>query len=130
MTNPLVTISVKRTYGTGRGKKIGLPTINFVIPSDLRLPYGIYAGWLIIGDQKYPSAIHFGPRPQFHESGPSLEAYILNQQFVGTNVNIELQFVKFLRQIKRFASLSKMLDRIEIDISEVKNNLFTSSNPS
>lgn len=118
MKLPLV-IPVKRIQGKGRGKKLGIPTLNFEIPQHLKLPHGIYAGLLISGNKKYKAAIHFGPRPQFNEPDPSLEAYLLDGSTEHFSNNIQLELVKYIRPIQSFVSVEKMLKRIDVDIKEI-----------
>lgn len=116
-------IPVTTTSGKGRGKKLGIPTINFMIPKNLQLPYGVYAGWLSIKSHKHPAAIHFGPRPQFSETDPSLEAYLIAGKVDNLTKEATLQFVKFIRTIQTFPTVNKMLAQIALDIKEVKQCL-------
>ncbi|MCD4761210.1 riboflavin kinase, partial [bacterium] len=60
--------------GAGRGKRIGFPTLNFVVPKRLEHSYGIYCGWVIVEGNKYKAAFHYGPIPTFAEKQQSLEA--------------------------------------------------------
>ena len=122
--NPInVTLPVTVVKGKGRGKKMGIPTLNFAIPKTLKLPHGVYAGWLIAGKNKYQAAIHFGPRPQFDETDPSLEAYLLQNETVSQNAQLQLAFIAFIRQIQRFSSVSEMLKRIAVDVKEINKIL-------
>ena len=55
--------TAKVITGSGRGKKIGYPTINLDlndVPEETK--EGIYAGKTKVEDSEYLSAIHFGPR--------------------------------------------------------------------
>lgn len=118
-----ITISVQRTSGKGRGRQLGIPTFNFMIPTTLKLPYGIYAGYLMNEEKKYKAAIHFGPRPQFNEMDPSLEAYILEGHIENILIETEMEFVAFIRQINSFSTVDAMLQRIDIDINEIEKIL-------
>lgn len=116
-----------KTKGKGRGEELGIPTINFTIPENLDLPYGVYAGWFYNNTQKYQAAIHFGPRPTFNEKDPSLEAYILSGNIEITQDSFMLEFVKLIRDEKtfHFNSESEMLARIAKDVEEIKKVLNT-----
>ncbi len=116
-------ISVIPTTGKGRGEKIGIPTINFVTSPGIRLPFGIYAGRVLSQEIKYKAAIHFGPRPQFNETDPSLEAYLLDKILITQKDNLQLQFVKRVRDIRKFNSIKEMLEQIEKDIIQIKEIL-------
>lgn len=121
--------TVKPTKGKGRGKKLGIPTLNFFIPQSLTLPHGVYAGWLITEDKKYKSAIHFGPRPQFGETDPSLEAYLLDGVLNSIPTDTNLVFTRFIRQIRSFSTVKAMLAQIKQDVREITNYLSTSKTP-
>ncbi len=121
-TTPIV-YKVRRTTGKGRGKKIGIPTINFQIPPELTLPHGIYAGWLYEGKSKYPAAIHFGPRPVFTESDPSLEAFLLDGVIPKMSENHRLEITAFIRPVKQFPTIRDMLIQIDNDIKKIKTIL-------
>lgn len=123
MANLPKIILVKRKSGKGRGKKIGIPTLNFEIPKDLTLPHGIYAGWLRMGNKQYKTAIHFGPRPVFKEKDVSLEAYILDKQTFDYEGDLELEFITFIRNVQSFSSVEKMLNQIEKDLGEIRKIL-------
>jgi len=122
------TIKVQRVSGKGRGKNLGIPTLNFVVPTNLKLPYGIYAGWLTTAEKKYQTAIHFGPRPTFNEIEPSLEAYILEGFIENVPKDLELEFVQRIRDIHtfNFETPELMINQINHDIKEVKKTLVPS----
>ena len=122
--NPInVTLPVTVVKGKGRGKKMGIPTLNFAIPKTLKLPHGVYAGWLIAGKYKYQAAIHFSPRPQFNETDPSLEAYLLQNAIIPQNTELQLTFSAFIRNVQKFPSVSEMLKRIAVDVKEINKIL-------
>ncbi len=114
-----VLISVTPTTGKGRGKKLGIPTFNFSIPRDLTLPHGVYAGWLITGDKRYQAAIHFGPRPQFTETDPSLETYLLDGVLNSKITDAQVVFTHFIRPIRSFPSVNAMLLQIKQDVRKI-----------
>ncbi|MBI4067110.1 riboflavin kinase [Candidatus Gottesmanbacteria bacterium] len=115
-------IKAKVIKGKGRGKGLGIPTINFEIPEDLNISYGVYAGRLLMNKKIYPAAIHFGHRPVFQEEDKSLEAYILDK----FNENItegELEFIKFIREIRNFPNPQEMVNQIKKDVGEIQRIL-------
>lgn len=108
--------------GAGRGKGLGIPTINGAIPRDFPYKHGIYAGWVYTGNKKYPAAIHFGPRPVFDDPKPSLEAHIL-EQVSDVADTIEIELLTHIRDIQHFATPQKMLAQIQKDIQRIKQLL-------
>ena len=115
--------NVVKVAGRGRGKKLGIPTLNFSIPKTIREPHGIYAGWVHANSEKYSAAIHFGPRPVFAESDPSLEAYVLNGTISQDTANFKLELVSFIREIRNFPSTEDMVAQIKKDVLAIKKIL-------
>lgn len=111
--------------GKGRGKTIGVPTINLKIPANLSLEEGIYAAFVEIENKTYKGAIHYGPIPVFKETEKSLEIYLLD----ATEINppqqtpIILDFIKKIRDIQNFENPEEMVKQIEKDVLEISNLL-------
>lgn len=104
------------TNGHGRGKKIGVPTINFKVDT-IDIPHGIYAGYLIDDDKKYKSAIHFGPRPVYNESDPSFEVFIIQKELPVIRIKkYGIEIVGFIREILNFPSEQLMVKQIKKDV--------------
>ncbi len=109
--------------GKGRGKQIGIPTINCRIPEQFDFDEGVYAGWVVVKNKKYPSAVHFGPRPTFSEQDNSLEIYILGDFSQEVPLTVELELVYYIREIRSFVSVDEMKKEIEQDIAKIKRLL-------
>jgi len=136
-------IKVKKVKGKGRGKELGVPTLNFAVPESLKIASGVYAGTLLVSNKSYPAAIHFGPRPVFDEEDTSLEAYIIishsgdpamagdsriDERFWSSqNDEMELEIVKFIREIRNFENSAKMVEQIKKDVKEIKKFLNSKS---
>ena len=105
--------------GKGRGKNLGIPTINAKIPDPFPYKHGIYAGWIYNDTKKYPAAIHFGPRPVFDESDVSLEAHILETIPESINDSIMIELLHFIRDIKTFSDPAKMVAEIARDVRKI-----------
>jgi len=114
----LVTFSAPVVPGAGRGKQLGAPTINVdpqSIPSGVR--EGIYAGYLIWGGQHLPAAIHYGPRPVFHDS-ISFEIHTLDSlPFNVVPPTVEIKLVSHLRDVRDFPSPEALMTQIRADIA-------------
>lgn len=118
-----LTIDVTLTTGKGRGKKMGIPTLNFEIPPNLELKHGIYAGWLIVGSQRFKAAIHYGPRPVFEETDPSLEAYLLEGTEIQHEKPMKIAFQAFIREILHFPTPAALVKQIAVDVEQIKQAL-------
>lgn len=109
--------------GRGRGRRIGFPTINMVIPEGLGATHGIYAGWLYVNDKRHPAAIHYGPIPTFHEVVPTLEAYVLDGTLASVPSEVEVEFVAHIRDIKVFLNAEELTAQIKSDVEDVEKIL-------
>ncbi len=113
--------------GEGRGRKLGFPTANLKLENKLVLPYGVYATWAIVNGKIYPSVTNVGVRPTFQEGGdipPVLvETYLLDtsQDLYGNQ--LEVRFIKRLREEKKFPDLSSLIFQIKIDIEKARKIL-------
>ncbi len=109
--------------GKGRGHRIGFPTINMVIPGELGITHGIYAGWIHVHGVRHPAAIHYGPIPTFQEVAPTLEAYVLDGTIAVVPREISFEIVAQIRDIAMFLSAQELATQIQSDIEEVKKIL-------
>ncbi|KKQ01753.1 MAG: Riboflavin biosynthesis protein RibF [Candidatus Roizmanbacteria bacterium GW2011_GWA2_36_23] len=109
--------------GKGRGKKIGIPTINLAIPKGLDLKTGIYAVWVYISGKKYKGAMHYGPIPTFKEKQSSLEVYLLDVKSITADSTVELEIVEWIRKIKSFSSVNDLTMQIKQDIETIRKVL-------
>lgn len=113
----------KQIRGEGRGHKIGFPTINLIVPNDLVLDQGIYACWVVIEDITYKGALHYGVIPTFNQKEKTMEVHLLDitdQNVPKTeNLNIEIDIVEKLRDIKKFESAEELAMQIDLDVKKV-----------
>ena len=61
--------------GAGRGKKLGIATLNFDPNAARGLKEGIYV-CRVIFERPYWGVLHYGPRPVFGEADNSLEVHL------------------------------------------------------
>ena len=109
--------------GAGRGKRIGFPTLNFEVPENFEHAHGIYCGWVYIGEKKYRAVFHFGPIPTFHESKPTLEAFVLDVEIREEVERAGFQFVKRLRDVENFTSAGDLTIEIREDVKKAREIL-------
>ena len=107
--------------GEQRGRALGFPTINVASPPDKLLPHdGIYATWVILGEQRYRAASSLGVRPTFGGGPRKLEAFILdfNEEVYGQDATIA--FVERLRDEIRFDSAEDLSKQIAKDVEQTR----------
>jgi riboflavin kinase/FMN adenylyltransferase len=109
--------------GDGRGRALGFPTANMDIWREQLLPAsGIYATWTWIDGQRWPSVSNVGVRPTF-ETGPvppRVEAYVLgwDQDLYGKN--IRLDYVRYLREERRYADVNALIAQMRLDVQQAE----------
>ncbi|MGQ9504371.1 MAG: bifunctional riboflavin kinase/FAD synthetase [Thermogutta sp.] len=106
--------------GAGRGTSLGFPTANLAKVRTLLPKPGIYAGCVPLGRQVYPAAISLGGNPTFDETELKLEIYIID--FAGNLYGQQLQvdFLEYLREIKRFASAEDLIKQMSRDVGQTR----------
>ena len=107
--------------GEQRGRSLGFPTINLAPPSDKLLPHdGIYATWVVLGDQRYRAASSLGVRPTFGGGPRKLEAYILDFDKDVYGRQATIAFVQRLRDEIRFESADALAAQIAKDVEQTR----------
>jgi riboflavin kinase/FMN adenylyltransferase len=110
--------------GAGRGRTIGVPTINLTSPDPRKLlpPDGVYAVWVRIpgrGDGgtvgRYGGMMNQGARPTFGVQARGLEIHLFDftGDLYGETVTVE--WVRRLRDVKTFPSREALVDQIGRD---------------
>ena len=110
--------------GAGRGRTIGVPTINLTPPDPRKLlpPDGIYPvrveipGQRATGNvQRYGGMMNQGPRPTFGVQARGLEIHLFDfsGDLYGQVVTVE--WVRRLRDVQTFPSRQALVDQIERD---------------
>lgn len=113
--------------GHGRGKGLGFPTVNMVIPDtmSLTLQQGVYAARAEAKNQKYGGALYYGPAPTFKQKELALEIYLFDT--IDFNVvdgtEIEIEIVKFIRPVMTFGLPDLLINQMEKDVGEIHNVL-------
>lgn len=100
------------------GRKLGFPTLNLKLQSNLVLPNGVYAAVIQIETEQYHAVVNFGRRPTLQEDTnlKTLEAHILEDHFLEPQEQIKVTFKKFLRAEQKFDSLQDLSLQVQEDI--------------
>ena len=109
--------------GAGRGRTIGIPTINLESPDPRKLlpPDGVYAVQVAIGKRETGNGTRFGgmmnqgPRPTFGEQARTLEIHLFDfaGELYGETVHVE--WVRRLRDVQTFGSREALVAQLERD---------------
>lgn len=115
--------------GDGRGKELGFPTANVVVPPDILLPAdGIYAGWYRRpSGSAHAAAISLGRRPTFHPDADAsvLEACLLDFDEDLYGEAAAVQFVQRLRGEERFDSVPELVAQMAKDVEATRTALWS-----
>ena len=121
--------------GAGRGRTIGIPTINLESPDPRKLlpPDGVYAVEVRIlkSESRIPISdsqilggmMNQGPRPTFGEHARTLEIHLFDfdGELYGETVNVE--WVRRLRDVQAFASREALVAQLERDRQAARASL-------
>ncbi len=116
-------LSGKVVHGAGRGISLGFPTANLQPDSKRKLipANGVYAVSVKLENKVYFGVMNIGFRPTFNQTPHAItEVHILdfNKDIYGENIKIE--FVKRLRDEKKFVGKEELIKQIEDDIQRTK----------
>lgn len=107
--------------GQGLGKEELYPTMNLRV-RDYLLPLdGVYATRTKVGEKIYDSVSFVGNRVST-DGLFSIETHILDKDIESTQ-NVEIFFVEYLRDNKKFETLSELKEQISQDIKLAKERL-------
>lgn len=113
--------------GDQRGRTIGFPTANVVLPEDMARPAnGVYACQYITSDGVVrPAAVNVGVRPTFYESAEAaiLEAHLLDFDGDLYGQTAQVRFVSFLRSERRFNGIEELKTQLGRDIADTREVL-------
>jgi len=111
--------------GAGRGRTIGIPTINLAAPDARKLlpPDGVYAVWVWWRGTRYGGMMNQGPRPTFAEQGRTLEVHLFDfaGELYGETVRVE--WVERLRDVQAFPSREALVAQLERDRQAARASL-------
>lgn len=111
-------ISGKIVVGAQRGRVLGFPTANTKMFEERKaLPSnGVYVVDCFLGDKKYYGIMNIGYRPTFENKHELvLETHILNFNGDIYGETLEIEFLKRLRDEKKFESRDALIHQIEYD---------------
>jgi riboflavin kinase/FMN adenylyltransferase len=121
---PHTTIGVIE-HGLKIGRQIGFPTANMSREAEGYLPLdAVYAGWLYVGEERYPAALSVGINDTFQAVPRLVEAHVIDETTLDLYDKIvTLEYVAFIRRAAKFDGLESLVEAINNDISTIRNIL-------
>jgi len=121
--------------GDGRGRTIGVPTANLDLHHELHPPPGVYACRARVVERglearerpRHSAVANIGYRPTFAKSDgsaaavPLVEVHLLDFRGDLYGQHLELEFLAFLREERRFADLAALRDAIAADVERARS---------
>lgn len=114
--------------GDRRGSALGFPTANLAPPAFTALPAdGIYAGWLRRARDTEPiaAAVSVGSNPTFTGQAHRVEAHLLDFSGDLYGEHVTLDFVDWVRPMKKFSSTAELTAAIADDVENTRQVLAT-----
>jgi riboflavin kinase/FMN adenylyltransferase len=112
-------------HGLKIGRTIGFPTANMERGAEGYLPLdGVYAGWLVDGDVRYPAAISIGINETFQAVPRLAEAFVLDRSDLDLYDHVvDFEYVGFVRPTEKFNGADELIVAINRDIEKVRDFL-------
>lgn len=113
-------------HGLARGRTIGFPTANVdawaqqVIPGN-----GVYAGWAMLGNERFMAMTNVGMRPTFTGQGITVESYLLDFDREIYGEHLTVTFEKRLRPEMKFDGIAALVAQIGRDVEAGREWLTT-----
>ena len=110
LTGPVV-------HGKGKGRTVGMPTVNLGITAKTELPpLGVYATLVHMGEKTYMGVTNVGTRPSVdNEERITVETLILDFSGDVYDQEITVEFHHYIRPIRRMESLKAVQLQVEKD---------------
>lgn len=99
------------------------PTLNLNlsdVPSEMK--EGIYVCRVIINNQTFNAAMHYGPRP-VHKDTTSCEVHILDEVIAEAPDTLTVDVIAYLRPVLNFPSEAALIAQIGDDIEKSRGIL-------
>lgn len=106
--------------GAGRGRQIGVPTLNLAPEQECLPAGGVYITETLLGRRAYPSATNVGMRPTFDGERLVVESHLIGFEERVTEGLLETRFYRRLRAEAKFASPGALRRQIQCDLERTQ----------
>jgi riboflavin kinase/FMN adenylyltransferase len=109
--------------GRSKGRTLGFPTANIHTSNEL-LPLGVYLTQTEVKGKPFHSLTNIGTNPTFHQDKIQIETYLigLDQDLYGEE--LEICFLKKLRNEIKFDSPEELKQQIELDLQHANSYFY------
>jgi riboflavin kinase / FMN adenylyltransferase len=107
--------------GDQRGRTIGFPTANVLPDPDAVIPArGVYAGFVLVGEERYPACTNVGVAPTFSRAESRVESYLMDFEGDLYGRVVDVSFAKRIREERRFSGVDELTAQIRRDVEEAR----------
>ncbi|MBI4834544.1 MAG: bifunctional riboflavin kinase/FAD synthetase [Planctomycetes bacterium] len=104
--------------GSGRGRKLGIPTANLDLHHEIAPPNGVYTGRARVNGHYLKALTNIGTRPTFDKGKKVIvEVHIIGLKSYNNlyGKTVELELIRKIRGEKKFRNAAELLRQIEKD---------------
>ncbi len=114
--------------GDGVGRKLNYPTANIKIDDEKKClpPHGVYVVSVDLNGKKFQGAMNVGLGPTFNGKSTKLEVHILDFDEDIYNAQISVEFLKKIRNEKKFDSPELLKQQIQKDVDIARSYIHES----
>ena len=107
--------------GRKLGRELGFPTANLETDGFQLPPDGVYAVLVRIGEKTFAGVANLGVRPTVSRGDKRmLEVHLLAFEGDLYGLEIEVEFLRFVREEKKFGSMEELREQIGRDVAAVR----------
>ena len=104
----------------GVGALIGFPTANIPYPEEkFPLEKGVYESRVFVDGKEYKGITNYGARPTFDNDVVVTETHLISYMGDLYGKTLQVQFIKKLRENKKFENVEKLKEQLEKDVRRV-----------
>lgn len=107
--------------GDRRGRTIGFPTANVMQDPAVIVPSrGVYAGYALVGQDRYMACTNVGVAPTFERGENRIEAYLLDYEGDLYGRVVDISFAERIRPEKKFSGIAELKRQISSDVEQAR----------
>jgi riboflavin kinase/FMN adenylyltransferase len=125
------TLSGRVVRGAGRGRTIGIPTINVgeIPPRKLLPPDGVYAARVEWRGGSAGGMLNQGPKPTFGDGTRTVEVNLFDVEADLYGEWVKVEWVERLRDTQRFQSVEQLVEQLQRDRERARAVLAAAPHP-
>ena len=99
------------------GRKLGFPTANIKVDEPFKVwpGTGVYAVWVYFKGMRYKGMLSIGGRPTFDDDNVAVEVHLLHFSENIYEQQIEVEFIEYLRENKKFDTVEALIAQLVND---------------